>query len=97
MPRYLVERSIPSAGELTAGDLKAIVRQILRVQQEMEAEIQWIHSIITDNQMVCLYISDDEEIVRQHARLSGLPVWRISEVTAVIGPASDVFYRGETI
>ena len=86
MPRYLVERSIPSAGELTAAELKAIAQQSLRVQQELEAEIQWIHSTITADRMVCLYIADDEEIVREHARLSGLPIRRISRVSAVIGP-----------
>lgn len=86
MPRYLVERSIPSAGELTAGELKAIAQQSLLAQQGLEAEIQWIHSMITGDQMVCLYIADDEEIVREHARLSGLPVRHIHEVSAVIGP-----------
>jgi hypothetical protein len=90
MPRYIVERSIPHAGELTAGELKTIAQQSLRVQQEMEAEIQWIHSTITTDTMVCLYIADDEAIVREHARLSGLPVSRICEVSAVIGPASDI-------
>ena len=68
MPRYLVERSIPRAGELTAGELKAIAWQSLRVQQEMEAEIQWIHSTITADRMVCLYVADDAKIVREHAR-----------------------------
>ena len=86
MPRYIVERSIPHTGELTEGELKTIAQQSLRVQQELEAEIQWIHSIITADQMVCLYIADDEEIVREHARLSGLPIRKISEVSAVIGP-----------
>ena len=86
MPRYLVERSIPRAGELTAGELKAIAQQSLRVQQEMEAEIQWLHSTITADRMVCLYIADDEEIVREHARLTGLPIRRITRVSAVIGP-----------
>lgn len=63
MPKYLVERSIPRAGELTAQELKAIAQQSLRVQQEMEAEILWIHSTITANRMVCLFIAANEAIV----------------------------------
>ena len=86
MPRYLVERSIPRAGQLSAGELKAIAQQSLRMQQELEAEIQWIHSTITADRMVCLYIADGEEIVREHARLSGPPIRRISRISAVIGP-----------
>jgi hypothetical protein len=68
MARYLVERSIPRAGELTAGELKAIAWQSLRVQQEMEAEIQWIQSTITGDRMVCLYVADNAKIVRERAR-----------------------------
>ena len=90
MPRYLVERFIPRAGELTAMELKAIVQQSLLVQQEMEGWIQWIQSAITADRMVCLYIADDEAIVREHARRSGLPIQRISEVSAVIGPTMDI-------
>jgi hypothetical protein len=86
MPRYLVERSILNAGELTAVELNEIIQQSLRVQQELEAGLQWIHSTITAERMVCLYIADDEEIVREHARLSGLPIQRICEVSAVISP-----------
>ena len=89
MPRYLIERSIPRAGKLTAAELKAIAQQSLRAQQELEAEIQWIHSTITADRMVCLYIADDEAIVREHARLSGLPIRRISRVSAVIGPTMN--------
>ena len=95
MPRYLVERSIPRAGELTAGELRAIARQSLRVQQGMEAEIQWIHSTITTDRMVCLYIADDEAIVREHARLSGLPIEQILKVSAVIGPMMNELNRNE--
>ena len=90
MPRYLVERFIPHAAELTAAELADIARQSLRAQQELEAEIQWIQSAITGDRMVCLYIADDEEIIRVHARLSGLPISRICEVSAVFGPASDI-------
>ena len=89
MPRYLVERSIPHAGELTAVELKAIAQQSLLVQQELGGQIQWIHSTITANRMVCLYSADDEAAVREHARRSGLPIQRISRVSAIIGLTTD--------
>ena len=89
MPRYLIERFIPRAGELTAVELKTIAQQSLLVQQEMEAPIQWIHSIITGNIMVCLYVAVDEALLREHARRSGLPIQRISVVSAIIGPTME--------
>lgn len=95
MPRYLVERFIPHASELTVEELRAIAEQSMRVQQELEAEIQWMYSTITDDRMVCLYIADDDTIVREHARLSGLPIERISRVSAVIGPMMNDLNRNE--
>ncbi len=89
MPRYHVERSIPGVSELTAVELKAIAQQCLRVQQDIEAEIQWIHSTIIKDKMVCLYIADDEELVHEHARRSGLPIQQISIVSAIIAPTMD--------
>ncbi|MDX1415065.1 MAG: DUF4242 domain-containing protein [Candidatus Promineifilaceae bacterium] len=89
MPRYLVERFVPGAGDLTAVELEAIAQQSSRVQQEMGAEIQWIHSTFTGDRMICLYIAEDEADIREHARLSGLPAERICRVSAVIGPAID--------
>jgi hypothetical protein len=89
MPRYLVERLIPHAGELTAIDLKNIVQQSMRVQQEMESWIQWMHSTVTEDRMFCLLIATDEEAVREHGLRSGLPIHRIMEVSAIIDPLMD--------
>jgi hypothetical protein len=89
MPKYLIERFIPQAGELTAMELKAIAQQTYLVQQELEARIQWLHSIITADRMVCLYVADNEASLREHARRSGLPIKRISIVTAIIGPTIE--------
>lgn len=86
MPRYLVERSIPNAGELTAVELDEIIQQSVRVQQALGSGIQWLQAAITADRMVCLYVAESEAVIREHARLSGLPVSRICEVSALIGP-----------
>ena len=91
MPRYLVEHFIPRAGELTAMELKAIAEQCLLVQQELEEQILWLFSAITSDRMIGLFTADDETAVREHARRSGLPIERISEVTAIIGPTAGAF------
>jgi hypothetical protein len=89
MPRYLVERVIPSAGNLTAVELQEIVQQSLRVQQGIGPGIQWLQATITADRMVCLFFAENEQVIREHARLSGLPISRICEVSAVIGPLID--------
>ena len=90
MPRYLVEHPIPHAGELTAVELQAISQQSQRVQQELQDGIQWLQSTITEDRMVSLYIAENEAIIREHARRSGLPIERICRVSAVICPTSDI-------
>ena len=89
MPCYLVEREIFHAAELTAVELQEIIHQSLRVQKGLMIGIQWLQAIITTDRMLCLFIAENEEIVRDHARLSGLPISRIDEVSAVIGPSID--------
>lgn len=69
-------------------ELKAVAEQCLLVQQELKAQILWLYSAITSDRMVALYIADDETAVREHARRSGLPIQRISKVTAMIGPTT---------
>ena len=88
MPKYLVERLIPRAGELAAQEMKAIAQQIMLVQQELEANIRWMQSVFTAD-MVCLYIADDESVIREHALRCGLPIQRVLEVSAIIGPRLD--------
>ena len=89
VPRYLVEREIAHAAELTAVELQEIIQQSLRVQQGLKDGIQWLQATITTDRMLCLFIAENEEIIRDHARLSGLPISRICEVSAVIGPLID--------
>ena len=86
MHGFIVERLIPHSGELTTTDLRAIAEQGMLVQKALKGRIQWIHSAFTVDKMVCLYIADDEEAIREHAAYSGLPIEKISRVTAIISP-----------
>jgi hypothetical protein len=90
MPRYLVEHSVSGAGELTTVELQDITQQSQRVQKELRYRIQWLQSTITEDRMICLYIAENEAIVKEYARRSGLPIERICRISAVICPASDI-------
>jgi len=89
MPNYLVERSLPDVGDLTSLELSSIAQQIHLVVLELDSKIQWLHTIITADRMIGLFVADDETAVREHARRCGLPIQRISEVSAVIGPTTE--------
>ncbi len=88
MPRYLIEREIPGAGELSEDQLQAISQTSCGVLQQMGPEIQWVQSYVTDDKITCIYIAPNEEMVREHASRGGFPANRVSRVSAVIDPTT---------
>jgi Protein of unknown function (DUF4242) len=88
MPKYLIERHIPDAGKLTADDLRGIATRSNAVLAQMGPQIQWIQSFVTDNAITCVYLADNEELLREHASRGKFPITRVEEVRAVIDPTT---------
>ncbi|SHN16278.1 DUF4242 domain-containing protein [Rhizobacter sp. OV335] len=88
MPKFVIERDIPGAGQLTPQDLKAISRKSCGVLNSMGPAIQWVHSYVTDDRLYCIYQAPDAAAVRRHAELGGFPANRVSQVRSVIEPAT---------
>ena len=88
MPKYVIEREIPGAGELTGDQLHSIAQKSCGVLQKLGSQIQWIESYVTADKVYCVYIAPNEELVREHARLGGFPANRVSEVMRVIDPTT---------
>jgi hypothetical protein len=88
MPKFLIEREIPGAGQLTPDDLSAISRKSCTVLQQLGPDVQWVQSYVTGDRITCVYIAPSAELVREHARLGGFPADRVAEVRAVIDPTT---------
>ena len=88
MPRYVIERRIPKAGELTTEQLRTKSKQSCGVIGEMGPQIQWIQSYVTKDTLFCTYIAPDEEMVREHARRGGFPADRVMVVHSIIDPTT---------
>ena len=88
MPKYVIEREIPGAGNLTAEQLKAISQTSCGVLSKMGPQIQWIHSYVTGDKIYCIYHAPNEAMVREHASQGGFPANKVSAVTAIIDPAT---------
>lgn len=88
MPKFVIEREIPGAGNLSAEELKAISQTSCGVLLEMGPSIQWMHSYVTGDKIYCVYVAPDEEAVREHARLGGFPANMVSRVSTVIDPTT---------
>jgi hypothetical protein len=88
MPKFLIEREIPGAGDLSAEELQGISQKSCGVLREMGPQIQWVESYVTGDKVYCVYIAPDEAAVREHATRGGFPANRVSEIKQMIDPTT---------
>ena len=88
MPKFVIEREIPGAGSLSPAQLQAISQKSCGVLSNLGPSIQWVHSYVTGDKIYCIYIAPNEEMIREHAAEGGFPANRISQITAIIDPAT---------
>ncbi len=89
MPKYVIERDIPGAGDMGAEDLQGASQKSCAVLNTLGPDIQWVQSYVTDNKIYCVYIAPSEELIREHAAQSGFPANSIAAVRATIDPTTS--------
>lgn len=89
MPKYVIEREIPGAGDLTSEELKGISQTSCGVLRDMGSEIQWVESFVTEDKIYCVYVAPNEAMIREHAEKGGFPANRVSRVATVIDPTTS--------
>ncbi|AZJ35436.1 DUF4242 domain-containing protein [Tenacibaculum singaporense] len=88
MPKYVIERELLGAGELSSDQLKEISQTSCDVLNELGPKIQWVHSYITDNKIYCIYNAPSESKIREHAEKGGFPINNINKVSTIIDPVT---------
>jgi hypothetical protein len=86
MKRYVIERDLPGVGSFSPAQLKGAAATSNEALAKLSGKAQWLHSFVTDNKTFCIYLAENEAAVHEHARLSGFPADKVSEVYAVIDP-----------
>jgi len=86
MPKFIIERDVPGVHQLENRDRKATALQSVRALKEIGTDIQWVHSYISENKTHCVYLADNEELIRLHAKKSGFPANKITEVKWILEP-----------
>lgn len=86
MPQYLIERHLPGIECMTQDELKSVARRSNSVLADLGDDIQWIHSYVVDGKTYCVYQAPDEELILEHARMTGFPCNRITEIQNIINP-----------
>ena len=88
MPKYVIERELPGAGDLSASELQGVAQKSCNVLQNLGPQIQWVESYVTGDKIYCIYIAPSEDMIRAHAQQGGFPANRISEIKTVIDPTT---------
>lgn len=88
MPKYVIERELPGAGNLGPEERQGMAAKSNHVIGELGPEIMWLTSYVTDDKIYCVYVAPDEDILLDHARCGAFPANRISKVSTVIDPST---------
>ena len=88
MPKYIIEREIPGAGNLTQEELKQISQKSCCILNDMGPKIQWLESFVTSDKVYCVYIAPDESTIRTHAERGEFPANSIAKITTIIDPTT---------
>jgi len=89
MPKFIIEREVSGAGNMTRSDKQNAAKTSNAAIKELDAQMYWVHSYITADKIYCVYIAPSKEIIRKHSELSGFPADRIEEVTALVDPTTE--------
>jgi Nickel responsive protein SCO4226-like len=86
MKRYVIEREIPGVGSLRGAELKGAAQQSNAALAKLAGAAQWIQSYVADNKTFCVYLAESEAAVHEHAKLSGFPASKVTEISNIIDP-----------
>jgi hypothetical protein len=88
MKTYIIEREIPGASKFTNEQLKAISQTSCGVLVEMGPKIEWLHSYVAGDKIYCIYKSENEALIYEHAKKGGFPANKVTVVANIISPAT---------
>jgi len=86
MKRYVIERDLPGVGGMNGEELKNASATSNQALAELAGKAQWVQSFVADDKTFCIYLAENEEAVQEHARISGFPASKITEVRTTIDP-----------
>ena len=88
MKKFIVERKLPGAGNLTGEELQAISKTSNAVITILDKPYKWIQSFVTEDKIYCIHEAESEDAIREHAKCGNFPVNKIEEIKAVFDPTT---------
>jgi hypothetical protein len=86
MKRFIIEREIEGASELSADQLAEIARTSNDAAASLGVPYTWVTSYVAGDKVFCVHEADSEETIREHSRRGGFPANVVTEVATEFGP-----------
>jgi hypothetical protein len=86
MHRFIIEREIEGASELTTEQLAEIAQTSNEAVKSLGVPYTWVNSYVAGDKIYCVHETEDAETVREHARRGGFPANVVVEVANEFGP-----------
>jgi hypothetical protein len=87
--KFIIERDIPKVGTFEREQLRAAAAKSNEVLRQLGPDIQWIESYVADDKTFCVYLAEDEGVIRKHAEISGFPATKITAIRTMIDPTTE--------
>jgi hypothetical protein len=86
MQRFIIEREIPGASELSEADLAEIATTSNAAVASLGVPYNWITSYVAGDKIYCVHEADDASVVLEHAKRGGFPANLVTVVADEFGP-----------
>ena len=88
MKRYMIERNLPGVGTLSHCEMAAAAARSNAALTQLNGRAEWVQSFVTDDKTFCIYLAEDDAAIQEHARISGFPATKVTEIGDIIDPST---------
>lgn len=88
MKKFIIERKLPGAGNMTAEELQALSKTSNAVISILDKPYKWLQSFITEDKIYCIHEAESEKEIREHAKCGDFPIHSIEEIKIIIDPTT---------
>jgi hypothetical protein len=88
MKKFVIERNLPGASNLSAEELRNICLIFNETANNLATPYSWVESFITEDKIYCIHIAESKEAIREHSKISRFPIHTINEVKTIIDPTT---------
>lgn len=89
MKRFVIERNLPGAENLSAQELQEISLRWCEATRILGKSDMWVQSFIGEDKIYCVHLAENAEVIREHSRIAKFPINIVSEIKTIIDPTTS--------